>query len=91
MRVSSCPQSTTSESLAVNMTQQIEMRAIEKTTEMAKQSLRLTYIPINQNKPPKMTKSTSTDVPLEGSWCNRVVAKQKDRHSTAPVGKQINK
>ena len=34
-RVSLCPQSTTSESLAVNMTQQIEMRAIGKTTEMA--------------------------------------------------------
>ena len=32
-RVSSCPQPTTSELLTVNMTQQIEMRAIGKTTE----------------------------------------------------------
>ena len=38
-RVSSCPQSTTSESLAMNMTQQTEMRAIGKTTEMARPSL----------------------------------------------------
>ena len=33
-RVNSCLQSTTSESLAVNMTQQMEMRAIEKITEI---------------------------------------------------------
>ena len=38
-RVSSCPQSTTSDSLTVNMTQQIEMRAIEMATEMARRSL----------------------------------------------------
>ena len=35
-RVSSCPQSTTSESLTVNMTQQTEMRAIGKAIEMAR-------------------------------------------------------
>ena len=37
-----------------------------------------------------MTNSTSTDVTFGGTWCNRVVAKQKDSHSTAPVDKQIN-
>ena len=37
-----------------------------------------------------MTNSTSTDVTLEGAWCNRVVAKQEDSHSTAPADKQIN-
>ena len=56
--VSSCPQSTTSESLTVNMTSQIKMRAIRKT--------------------------------LGGAWCNRMVAKQEDSHSTAPADKQIN-
>ena len=35
-RVSSCPQATTSESLAVNMTQQTEIRAIGKAFEMAR-------------------------------------------------------
>ena len=34
--VSSSPQSTTSESLAVSMTQQIEMKAIGKAVEMAR-------------------------------------------------------
>ena len=37
-----------------------------------------------------MTNSTSTDVAFGGAWCNRVVAKQEDRHSTAPADKQIN-
>ena len=46
--VSSCLQSTTSEPLAVNMTLQMEMRAIGKTTEMVRQSLwRPTSISIN--------------------------------------------
>ena len=75
----------------VNMTQQIEMTAIENTTEKAGQSLwKFTYLPINQNKPPKMTNSTSTDVTFGGALCNRVVAKQEDSHSTAPADKQIN-
>ena len=38
-RVSSYPQSITSESLAANMTQQIEMRAIGQTTEMTRRNL----------------------------------------------------
>ena len=46
-RVSSCPQSTPFESLAVNMTQQIEMRAIGKTTEMVRRSFEGLHIPIN--------------------------------------------
>ena len=37
-----------------------------------------------------MTNSASTDVPFGGAWCNRVVAKQEDSHSTAPADKQIN-
>ena len=85
------PTPTTSESLAVNMTQKIEMRAIGKTTKVARQSLwRPTYIPINLNKPPKMTNSTGTDVTIGGAWCNRAVAKQKDSHSTAAADKQMN-
>ena len=36
-----------------------------------------------------MTNSASTDVTLGGAWCNRVVAKQEDFHSTAPADKQI--
>ena len=35
-----------------------------------------------------MTNSTSTDVTFGGAWCNRVVAKQEDSHSTAPANKQ---
>ena len=38
-----------------------------------------------------MTNSTSTDVTFGGAWCNRVVAKQEDSHSTAPADKQMNK
>ena len=30
---------------------------------------------INLNKPPKITNSTSTDVPVTGAWCNRMVVK----------------
>ena len=90
-RVNSCPQSTASESLAVKMTQQIGMRAIGNTPEMALWSLwRPTSMPINYNTPPKMTNSTSTDISYGGAWCNRVVAKQEDSHSTAPAVKQIN-
>ena len=37
-----------------------------------------------------MANSTSTDVTFGGAWCNRVVAKQEDSHSTAPADKQIN-
>ena len=37
-----------------------------------------------------MTNSTGTDVTFVGVWCNRVVAKQEDSHSTAPADKQIN-
>ena len=37
--------------------------------------------------PPKMTKSTSTDVTFGGTWHNRVVAKQEDFHSIAPADK----
>ena len=37
-----------------------------------------------------MTKNTSTDVTFGGAWCNRVVVKQEDRHSTASADKQIN-
>ena len=51
---------------------------------------RPTYIPINWNKPPKMTNITSTDVTFGGAWCNRVVTKQEDSHSTVPAEKQIN-
>ena len=50
----------------------------------------LYYIPINQNKSPKKTNSTSTDVTLGGAWCISVVAKQEDSHSTVPADKQIN-
>ena len=75
-RVSSCPQPTTSESLAVNMTQQNEKRATGMTTEMTRRSIwRPTYIPINWNKSPMLTNSTSTDVAFGGAWCYRVVAK----------------
>ena len=35
-----------------------------------------------------MTNSTSTDVTIGGAWCNRVVAKQEDSHSTATADKQ---
>ena len=42
----SCPQTTISESLTVNMTQQIEMRARGKSTEMARKHMKGTYIPI---------------------------------------------
>ena len=38
-RVNSYSQSTTSESLAVNITQHIKMRAIGKNTEMTRESL----------------------------------------------------
>ena len=34
--------------------------------------------------------TNSTDVTFGGAWCNRVVAKQKDTHSTAPADKEIN-
>ena len=44
---------------------------------------------MNENKPPKMTNSPSTDVTFEGAWWNWVVAKQEDSHSTAPADKQI--
>ena len=37
-----------------------------------------------------MTNSTSTDGTFIGAWCNRVVAKQEDFHSTTPADKQIN-
>ena len=37
-----------------------------------------------------MANITSTDVTFEGAWCNKVVAKQEDSHSTAPTDKQIN-
>ena len=47
-RVCSCPQSTTCELLAMNMTQQIEMRTIGKATEMTRRILlRPTYTPSN--------------------------------------------
>ena len=55
---------------------------IGKTTDMARRnSWRPTYIPINETKPPKMTKSTSTDVTFGGAWSNRVIPKQVDSHS----------
>ena len=38
-----------------------------------------------------MNNSTSTDVTFTGAWCNRIVAKHKSCHSTAPEDKQINK
>ena len=37
-----------------------------------------------------MTNSTSTGISFGGAWCNRVVAKQEDRNTTAPADKQIN-
>ena len=37
-----------------------------------------------------MTNSTSTDVTVEGAWCNRVEAKQENSHSAAPADKQTN-
>ena len=37
-----------------------------------------------------MTNSTITDVTFGGAWCNRVVTKQEDSHSTALADKQIN-
>ena len=37
-----------------------------------------------------MTNSTSSDVPFGGAWCNKVIAKQEDSHSTAPADKQIH-
>ena len=41
-------------------------------------------------KHPKMTNSTSTDVTFGGGWCNRMITKQQDYHSTTPAAKQIN-
>ena len=91
-RVSSWPQSTTSESMAVNMTKQIEMRAIGKATEMARRSLwRPTYIPIRTYIPMNFQRwqirLAHHDVTSGGAWRNRVVAKQEDSHSTAPADK----
>ena len=43
-----------------------------------------------KNKALKIIKSTSTDDTFRGAWCNRVVAKQEDSHSTATADKQIN-
>ena len=37
-----------------------------------------------------MIKSTSIDVTLEGTWFNRVAAKQEDRYFPALADKQIN-
>ena len=37
-----------------------------------------------------MTNSTSTDVTFGGGWCNEVVAKQEQSHSSAPADKPIN-
>ena len=65
-RVCLCPQKTTSESLTVNMTQQIEMRATGKATELARKSLgRVTYILINEPKSPNMTNAVSLMFSLE--------------------------
>ena len=35
-----------------------------------------------------MTNSTSTDITFGGAWCNRVIPKQDDSHSTTPADKQ---
>ena len=51
---------------------------------------RLTWIPINWHKSPKMTNSTSTDVIFGVAWFNRMVAGQEQCHSTDPADKQIN-
>ena len=45
------------------------------------------YVPINYHKPPKNTNSTSTDAIPGGAWCNKMVAKHEDEHSTAPADK----
>ena len=69
----SCSQLTTFEWLTVTMAQQIEMRTTRNTTEMARESLwKPAYTPINWNKPPKITNSTSTDAIFRGvrAWCN---------------------
>ena len=56
-----------------------------------KTKLKKAYLYTNLlKKPAKMTNSTSTDVTFGGSWCNRVVGKQENSSSTAPVEKQIN-
>ena len=53
--------------LTVNLSQQIELRALGKITEMARGSLLMpTYIPINWNKTSNMTNSTRTDVAFGG-------------------------
>ena len=72
----------------MNMMQQLEMRALEQTTEITRRNLgRPTYIPGNQNQPSNIT---STDVTYGCVWCNRAVAMQEDSHSTAPADKQID-
>ena len=39
-----------------------------------------------------MTNSRSIDDTFRDAWCNRVVAKQEDSHSTGPAdNKQMNK
>ena len=73
----------TSESLTVNMTQQIEM------ADVAYEGLPI-YQSIKRNLQRWQIALTSTDVTIGGVWCNRVVAKQENSHSTAPADKQIN-
>ena len=67
------------------------MRAIGKTTEMAKDLWRDAYIQINLTTPPKVTNSTSIDVTFGDSWCSRVVARQEDFYCTALVNKWMIK
>ena len=86
-RVCSFPQSTTSDSLIVNMPQQIEMSYM-KDHRNGKRKLMMIYL--YTNKPLTMTNSTRPDITFGAAGCNTVVAKQKDSCSTPPADKQIN-
>ena len=90
-QVSSRVQSTTSNSLTVPSMQQIRMKSHRIGHQSSKRNLIQIYLYTKtRNKPPKMTNSTSTDATSGGAWCNTVVAKQEDSHSSAPADKQMN-
>ena len=80
MKVCSCLQLITVESLALSMLQQREqkeMKSFRKVTKIAREANEgLPVYQQNKSKHAKITNSTTTDVTYTGAWCNRIVANQ---------------
>ena len=73
-RVCSCLQSTTSQSLDVYITQQIETKLQERPQKWQERKLMTISICQSINKPSNSTNSTSTDI-FEGELCFKIIVK----------------